>query len=294
MRENNFYKPDTHGGKSDSLTVCQSGRQRIKAERNFAGDFCRVETVAVVIHAIVSAKNNLPNQLSFSVPCFLVCDNSGMTENPLCIGAHDALLVIDVQNDFCPEGALAVPEGDAVVAPILRVAPLFTHVLLTQDWHPADHASFACAHPGRQPYEQIELDYGAQTLWPVHCVQGSHGAEFPAALELPRAEMILRKGMNPLIDSYSAFYENDRTTPTGLAGFLRERGVERVFLAGLAYDFCVGYSALDARWLGFEAIVLRDGCRAIDLNGSVARIEEEFARAGVGLAFTANLVAPLQ
>jgi nicotinamidase/pyrazinamidase len=217
-----------------------------------------------------------------------------MTENPLRIGARDALLVIDVQNDFCPGGALAVPEGDVVVAPILRVAPLFTHVILTQDWHPADHASFARAHPGRQPYEQIELDYGAQTLWPAHCVQASHGAEFPAELELPRAEMILRKGMNPLIDSYSAFYENDRTTSTGLAGFLRERGVERVFLAGLAYDFCVGYSALDARRLGFEAIVLCDGCRAIDLNGSVARIEEEFVRAGVGLAFTANLVAPLQ
>ena len=197
------------------------------------------------------------------------------------IGPHDLLIVIDVQNDFCPGGALAVPDGDAVLAPILRIAPLFEHIVLTQDWHTATHSSFASAHPGKQPYEQIELSYGVQTLWPDHCVQGSPGAEFHPSLNLPRAELILRKGFNPAIDSYSAFFENDRTTATGLAGYLRERSIARVFLAGLAYDFCVGFSALDARRLGFEAVVLLDACRAIDLGGSVARIEAEFARSGV-------------
>jgi nicotinamidase/pyrazinamidase len=197
------------------------------------------------------------------------------------IGPRDLLLVIDVQNDFCPGGALAVPDGDAVLAPIHSIAPLFAHIVLTQDWHPAAHSSFASAHPGKQPYEQIELSYGAQTLWPDHCVQGSPGAEFHPALNLPRAELILRKGFDPAIDSYSAFFENDRTTATGLAGYLRERSITRVFLAGLAYDFCVGYSALDARRLGFEAVVLQDACRAIDLNGSVARIEKEFPHSGV-------------
>ncbi|MGB6689540.1 MAG: bifunctional nicotinamidase/pyrazinamidase [Terracidiphilus sp.] len=197
------------------------------------------------------------------------------------IAKHDLLLVIDVQNDFCPGGQLAVAGGDSVIEPILHIAPPFEHIILTQDWHPANHSSFASAHAGKKPYEQIELSYGTQTLWPDHCVQGSKGAEFHPALKLPQAELILRKGFRPQIDSYSAFFENDRTTPTGLAGYLRERGLTRVFLAGLAYDFCVGYSALDARRLGFDAIVIRDACRAIDLNGSVARMEAEFARAGV-------------
>jgi nicotinamidase/pyrazinamidase len=196
---------------------------------------------------------------------------------------QDVLLVIDVQNDFCPGGALAVPGGDAVIAPIHRSAARFEHIVLTQDWHPAGHSSFASAHPGKVPYDQIDLSYGTQTLWPEHCVQGSKGAEFHRDLHLPRAELILRKGFRREIDSYSAFFENDRTTATGLAGYLRERNLTRVFLAGLAYDFCVGYSALDARRLGFEAIVLRDACRAIDLNGSVASIEAEFAQAGVAL-----------
>jgi nicotinamidase/pyrazinamidase len=191
------------------------------------------------------------------------------------------LLVIDVQNDFCPGGQLAVADGDSVIEPILRIAPRFEHILLTQDWHPADHSSFASAHSGKKPYDQIELSYGMQTLWPDHCVQGSKGAEFHPKLHLPQAELILRKGFRPQIDSYSAFFENDRATPTGLAGYLRERGLTRVFLAGLAYDFCVGYSALDARRLGFDAIVIRDACRAIDLNGSVARMEADFTRAGV-------------
>jgi nicotinamidase/pyrazinamidase len=199
------------------------------------------------------------------------------------VTTNDVLIVIDVQNDFCPGGALAVADGDAVIEPIHRVAAKFEHIVLTQDWHTAGHASFASAHPGKKPFEQIEVSYGMQTLWPDHCVQGSRGAEFHPSLQLTRAELILRKGFRTQIDSYSAFFENDRTTATGLGGYLRERGLTRVFLAGLAYDFCVGYSALDARRLGFEAIILRDACRAIDLNGSVAEIEAKFAEAGVVL-----------
>ena len=197
------------------------------------------------------------------------------------VNPKDVLLVIDVQNDFCPGGALAVSGGDEVVPLIQRLAPAFQHILLTQDWHTAAHSSFASAHPGAKPFQQIEASYGKQTLWPDHCVQGTIGAEFHPNLDLTKAELILRKGFRPRIDSYSAFFENDRTTATGLGGYLRERGLTRVFLAGLAYYFCVGYSALDARRLGFEAIVLRDACRAIDLGGSVAAIESEFARAGV-------------
>ncbi len=207
------------------------------------------------------------------------------------IEAHDVLLVIDVQNDFCPGGALAVSRGDEVIAPILRIAPQFEHIVLTQDWHPANHTSFATAHAGKKAFDSVELGYGEQTLWPPHCVQGSAGAEFHPALHLPQAELVLRKGFRPQIDSYSAFFENDRTTPTGLAGYLHERGLNRVFLAGLAYDYCVGYSALDARRLGLSAFVLHDACRAIDLNGSVAAIEGEFGRAGVNVADTADLFA---
>jgi nicotinamidase/pyrazinamidase len=208
------------------------------------------------------------------------------------IDEHDVLLVIDVQNDFCPGGALTVPLGDEVIAPIHRIAPRFEHIVLTQDWHPANHFSFATSHPGKQPYDSVELNYGTQTLWPPHCVQGTRGAEFHPALELTRAELILRKGFRPQIDSYSAFFENDRTTPTGLAGYLKERGLTRVFLAGLAYDYCVGYSALDARRLGLPAFVLRDACRAIDLNGSAAAIEGEFAKAGVGLLESSYVLRP--
>jgi nicotinamidase/pyrazinamidase len=205
------------------------------------------------------------------------------------IDANDVLIVTDVQNDFCPGGALAVPRGDEVIAPILCIAPRFRHIVLTQDWHPAHHTSFAASHPGKKPYESIELAYGAQTLWPRHCVQGSPGAEFHPALHLPQAELILRKGFRQQVDSYSAFFENDRTTPTGLAGYLHERGLPRVFLAGLAYDYCVGYSAIDARRLAFPAVVLRDACRAIDLEGSVAVMEAQFAEAGVAVINTAEL-----
>jgi nicotinamidase/pyrazinamidase len=197
------------------------------------------------------------------------------------ITPQDVLVVIDVQNDFCPGGELAVAGGDAVVEPIHRIAQRFEHIVLTQDWHPAGHTSFASAHAGKQPFEAVELSYGVQTLWPDHCVQGSKGAEFHPSLHMPQAELILRKGFRPQIDSYSAFFENDRETPTGLAGYLDERGLNRVFFAGLAYDFCVGHSALDARRLGLTAVVLRDACRAIDLNGSVTRIETEFDSAGV-------------
>jgi nicotinamidase/pyrazinamidase len=205
------------------------------------------------------------------------------------INSHDVLVVTDVQNDFCPGGALAVADGDAVIDVIHRIAPSFEHIILTQDWHPAGHSSFASAHPGKQPFEQIELSYGAQTLWPDHCIQGSKGAEFHPALHVPRAELILRKGYRPQIDSYSAFFENDRVTPTGLAGYLEERNLSRVFLAGLAYDYCVGYSALDARRLGLQAVVIRDACRAIDLEGSVAKMEAEFDQAGVMLIESAEL-----
>ena len=202
----------------------------------------------------------------------------------------DALLVIDVQNDFCPGGKLAVAGGDEVISILHRIAPLFDHVILTQDWHTPNHKSFASAHPGKQSFEQIGLSYGPQTLWPDHCIQGSPGAEFHPNLHLPQAELILRKGFRPEIDSYSAFFENDRSTPTGLAGYLHERGLTRLFLAGLAYDYCVGFSALDARRLGLPAIILRDACRAINLNGSVDRMEAEFAAAGVEIIDSASLI----
>ncbi len=207
------------------------------------------------------------------------------------IESSDVLIVIDVQNDFCPGGALAVPGGDEVIAPILRIAPRFRHIVLTQDWHPANLTSFAASHAGKKPYESLELEYGAQTLWPAHCVQGTPGAEIHSGLYLPQAELILRKGFRPQVDSYSAFFENDRTTPTGLAGYLRERGLTRVFLAGLAYDYCVGYSALDARRLDFPAVVLRDACRSIDLEGSVAAVEAQFAEAGVAVIDTTELTS---
>lgn len=205
------------------------------------------------------------------------------------VTSGDVLIVIDVQNDFCPGGALAVPDADAVIAPIHRAAERFEHVVLTQDWHTPDHYSFASAHAGKKPYEQIELSYGMQTLWPDHCVQGTSGASFHPDLDVTPAELIVRKGFHRTIDSYSAFFENDHTTATGLGGYLKERGLRRVFLAGLAYDFCVGYSALDACRLGLEAVVLKDACRAIDLNGSTAGMEWEFARAGVRVMNTGEL-----
>ena len=193
----------------------------------------------------------------------------------------DLLLVIDVQNDFCPGGALAVADGDQVVPVINDLGRRFAHVALTQDWHPADHLSFAGQHPGRQPFETIALDYGDQTLWPTHCVQDAAGAAFHPDLALPHAALILRKGFRRSIDSYSAFRENDRRTATGLAAYLRERGITRVFLAGLATDYCVAYSALDAVELGFRAVVVEDACRAIDLGGSLRVARERMRAAGV-------------
>jgi nicotinamidase/pyrazinamidase len=197
------------------------------------------------------------------------------------IEADDVLVVIDVQNDFCPGGALAVAAGDAVVPVINRLSDRFAHVVLTQDWHPAGHSSFASSHPGSAPFETIDMPYGPQTLWPDHCVQGAPGAAFHPKLETDRAELIIRKGFDGAIDSYSAFYENDRRTPTGLVGYLHERGLKRVFLAGLATDYCVFYSAVDARREGFETIVIEAGCRAIDLPGSLAAAWAEMAEAGV-------------
>ena len=198
------------------------------------------------------------------------------------ITSRDALIVVDVQNDFCPGGALAVPDGDAVIAVIHRIAPRFEHVLLTQDWHPPGHCSFASSYPGKKPFEQ--------RLWPDHCVQGTRGAELHPDLRLDRAELILRKGFRKEIDSYSAFFENDHATPTGLAGYCRERGLGRMFFAGLAFDFCVGFSAVDARKAGFEAVVVRDACRAIDVEGSVERMEAEFAAREVRVVTSADLL----
>ena len=196
-------------------------------------------------------------------------------------GKNDLLLVIDVQNDFCPGGALAVPDGDAVVPDINRMAGDFGHCVLTQDWHPAGHFSFASTHPSKKPFETIAAPYGPQVLWPDHCILGTQGAEFHPGLDLPRTEMIIRKGYDPAIDSYSAFFENDRVTPTGLAGYLAERGLKRVFCVGLAPDYCVRYSAEDARRLGLETVVVLGACRGIDLDGSVAAGIESMKAMGV-------------
>ena len=195
-----------------------------------------------------------------------------------------ALIVIDVQNDFCPGGALAVPAGDDIVAPINALMPDFDAVVLTQDWHPRGHSSFASGYASNSPYDMIDMPYGPQVLWPDHCVQGTPGAAFHADLNADAAGMIIRKGMNPSIDSYSAFFENDHTTPTGLTGYLRTREIKAVTLVGLALDFCVNYSAVDAAKLGFDVSVRLDLTRAIDLNGSRAQAQEDMAQAGVLLA----------
>jgi nicotinamidase/pyrazinamidase len=191
------------------------------------------------------------------------------------------LLVVDVQNDFMPGGALAVPGGDEVVPVINRLVARFEHVVLTQDWHPRRHISFASSHPGKRPFETIELAYGAQVLWPDHCVQGTSGAALHPDLDATKAELVIRKGHHAGIDSYSAFLEADRKTTTGLAGYLRERGFGKLYVCGLATDFCVAWSALDARAAGFEVTVIEDACRAIDLDGSLARAWSDMASAGV-------------
>ena len=194
---------------------------------------------------------------------------------------RDVLIVIDVQNDFCPGGALAVPQGDAILPAVNRLAASYAHVILTQDWHPRGHASFASSHPGKHSFETIEASYGAQVLWPDHCVQGTTGAAFHPGLEVPHAELVLRKGFRTAIDSYSAFQENDHRTATGLAGYLRERGFERLTLCGLASDFCVGFSAIDGRRAGFEVNVVTSACRAIDFDGSLAQAMRSMSEAGV-------------
>jgi nicotinamidase/pyrazinamidase len=195
--------------------------------------------------------------------------------------AGDALIVVDMQYDFMPGGALPVAEGDAIVPLVNRLAAKFATVVLTQDWHPPGHASFASSHAGVKPFETISLPYGDQVLWPDHCVQKSRGAELHHGLDIGHALLVLRKGANRAVDSYSAFVEADGVSKTGLAGFLRERGVDRVFLCGLATDYCVGFSALDARTGGFEAVVVEDACRAIDLAGSLAAAWSKMNQAGV-------------
>jgi len=206
-------------------------------------------------------------------------------------GHGNCLLLVDIQNDFMPQGALAVPHGDEVVAVANRLAQAFSHVVLTQDWHPADHVSFAANHPGTQPFQTIALPYGEQVLWPVHCVQGTQGAAFHPALDVPHARLVIRKGHHRDVDSYSAFTEADRTTPTGLAGYLREHGVKRLVLAGLATDYCVAWSALDARAAGFEVALAEDACRAIDLNGALEQAWRDMTAAGVQRVTSADLLA---
>jgi len=192
-----------------------------------------------------------------------------------------ALIIVDVQNDFCEGGSLAVAGGDAIVPLVNRLAQGFAHVVLTQDWHPAGHSSFASAHPGHQPFDTIEVDYGTQILWPDHCVQGTRGAAFHTKLDVPHAELVLRKGFRAAIDSYSAFFENDRRTPTGLAAYLKERRLDRITLCGLATDFCVFYSAIDGRQSGFEVTVVTDACRGIDMDGSLANAMRSMKEAGI-------------
>jgi nicotinamidase/pyrazinamidase len=196
---------------------------------------------------------------------------------------NEVLIVIDVQNDFCPGGALAVSGGDAIVPLVNAQMQRFAHVILTQDWHPAGHSSFASQHKRKSAFESVQMQYGAQTLWPDHCIQGSPGAAFHAGLDVNRAELIVRKGFRKEIDSYSAFFENDHKTPTGLGGYLQERGLGKVTFAGLATDYCVAYSALDARRLGLETDVLLAACRGIDLGGSMAEMLGKMREAGVTL-----------
>jgi len=210
--------------------------------------------------------------------------------DPIVVRKSDVLIVVDIQNDFCPGGALSVPRGDEVIPLINRLAARFENVVLTQDWHPSGHLSFASAHPGMQPFQTIVAPYGPQILWPDHCVQDSGGAAFHQALHIPHAALVLRKGFRKTIDSYSTFYENDRATPTGLVGYLRERGLTRVFLAGLAFDFCVRFSAEDARREGFDAIVVEDACRGIDVEGSMAATRQSFTERSV-VCTTADAIA---
>jgi len=200
---------------------------------------------------------------------------------PIVPQARDVLLVVDMQNDFLPGGSLAVADGHAITAPITRLAPRFANLVMTQDWHPPGHISFASSHSGKQPFESIELAYGTQVLWPDHCVKGTPGAAFAPGLDLPGAQLVIRKGYHPHVDSYSGFREVDHATVTGLAGYLRERRLERLFLCGLATDFCVHWTALDGRLEGFEVFVIEDLCRGIDTGGSLAKAWADMEAAGV-------------
>lgn len=197
------------------------------------------------------------------------------------MAGESALIVIDVQNDFCPGGALAVSGGDEILPAVNALIEGFDHVVLTQDWHPAGHSSFASSHTGKNPFDMIDMPYGEQTLWPDHCIQGTHGAEFHNGMNWTKAELVIRKGFRSNIDSYSAFFENDHKTPTGLGGYLGERGIKNVTLCGLATDYCVAYSALDAVKLGLTVTVKLDACRGIDLGGSVATMIENMKAAGI-------------
>jgi nicotinamidase/pyrazinamidase len=214
---------------------------------------------------------------------------TGRAKDKSVMDERDLLIVVDVQNDFCPGGSLAVAKGDEVVPVINALAKRFANVVLTQDWHPPGHVSFASSHPGKKPFETIGTSYGTQVLWPDHCVQGSRGAELRADLDLPQAQSIIRKGYHRDLDSYSGFVEADGRTPTGLTGYLRERGILRVFVTGLATDFCVSWTAQDAARAGFETIVVEDACRAIDLEGSLGRAWSDMEAAGVTRASTATL-----
>lgn len=205
---------------------------------------------------------------------------------PITLADQDVLIVVDVQNDFLPGGPLAVTDGDAVIAPINALAQRFAHVVCTQDWHTPGHVSFASSHPGKAPFETISLPYGEQVLWPDHCVQGSRGAALAEALAVPRAELVIRKGFRPDVDSYSAFTEADRKTTTGLTGYLKARGFTRVFVCGLATDYCVGWTAMDARSAGLEAAVIEEASRAIDVGGSLAAAWAAMDQAGVGRVST--------
>ena len=199
------------------------------------------------------------------------------------ISEQDVLIVVDVQNDFCSGGALAVPDGEKVVPAINRIAQKFQNVVLTQDWHPRDHVSFASNHANKRPYDKIKLAYGSQVLWPDHCVQDTPGADFHKSLHVAHASLVLRKGFHRDIDSYSALYENDHKTPTGLLGYLRERELKTVFVAGLAFDFCVRYSAVDARKAGFEVAVIEDACRGIDIDGSMVAAHRGLKSLGISI-----------
>ena len=205
-------------------------------------------------------------------------------------GIKDALIVVDVQNDFCPGGRLAVQKGGEVVPVVNALSKHFENVVLTQDWHPLGHASFATSHPGRKPFDSLKLAYGEQVLWPDHCIQGSDGAALHKELSVPHAQLVVRKGFRKEVDSYSAFLEADRKSRTGLEGYLKERGIKRVFVCGLATDFCVAWTALDARKLGFAALVVEDACRAIDMQGSLAAAWDKMTKAGVERVGSGDIV----